>query len=94
MHQGSAQVPGDVTDNMNLQKNKSSSTSSESSSSDALRSLSEGRSTDSARLARFFKELSGQTVVLGMFSGAGWPHVMFLHNINSFDTFILFHLVN
>lgn len=50
----------------NLNKMNSNSSNSESTSLDALKVTSGARCTDSARVAKFVKELSGQTVKLGM----------------------------
>ncbi|CAA6663874.1 unnamed protein product [Spirodela intermedia] len=73
--EGSAQVSGDMINNTKLQKTKSSITFGEGSSPDVQRSISEGRSTDSARLTKFTKELSGQTVVLENLRELAWSGI-------------------
>lgn len=47
---------------------KSSTTGSETTSEVIHKSTMGARATDSARLVKFTKELSGQTVILGLYS--------------------------
>ncbi|XP_078440914.1 ypt/Rab-GAP domain of gyp1p superfamily protein [Wolffia australiana] len=73
--ENNAEVSGDVINNSKIQKIKSSTVSSDGSPSDMQRSLSESRSTDSARLGRFRKELSGQNVVLENLRELSWSGI-------------------
>lgn len=53
---------------LNVSNLKLSVTNSENTSGDVQRSISGARSTDSTRVSKFTKELSGPTVILGMLS--------------------------
>lgn len=63
--QGESRATGIVANYATPQKSKASIAGNDSKAGESQKSPSGTRATDSARIARFTKELSGPTVVLG-----------------------------
>ncbi|ONK72480.1 uncharacterized protein A4U43_C04F19870 [Asparagus officinalis] len=69
------ETSGSAGDNVNLQNLRSSSKNSDSSSADDQRSVSGARATDTARLAKFTKELSRPAVILEKLRELSWSGI-------------------
>ncbi|XP_058094214.1 GTPase-activating protein GYP1-like [Magnolia sinica] len=73
--EGEVQSTGDMANNSNGNKLKIPITKSENASGHLQKSLSGARSTDSARIAKFTKELSGPTVILEKLRELAWSGI-------------------
>ncbi|KAJ8639392.1 hypothetical protein MRB53_016086 [Persea americana] len=73
--EGKILSPGNTINKSNVGKLKSSGTNSENTSGDVQRSISGTRSTDSTRITKFTKELSGPTVILESLREVAWSGI-------------------
>ncbi|KAL4193672.1 hypothetical protein AMTRI_Chr06g177900 [Amborella trichopoda] len=75
VHEGKVQSSGNVASDAKVKKANPSSAKSDNADAEPQKSVSGARATDSARIAKFKKELSAQTVVLDSLRQLAWSGV-------------------